>query len=133
MNFIVNNLAIGNYQEALEPSHDISALLCVAREKEIYGSHCLYYKVPIADMQSIPPEQLQEAVEWIRGHIGGHKIMVFCNAGVGRSPSVVIAYLCCVLGYSFGNAVECVAVKRPCMSVLPDLLTGIEAVKKRIA
>lgn len=132
MNFILDNLAIGSYREALEPSHDIDALLCVAAEKDIYGPKRLYYKVPITDMRSIPPEQLKEAVEWIKGHIGSHKIMVFCNAGIGRSPSVVIAYLCCVLGYSFGAAVEYVAMKRPYMSILPNLIQTIQEAKTLI-
>lgn len=83
-------------------------------------------------MQPIPTEQLKEAVEWVRANISSHKIMVFCNAGVGRSPSVVVAYLCCVLGYSFGEAVEYVAIKKPYMSILPNLMVSIEEAKKQI-
>ncbi len=79
-------------------------------------------------MQPIPEAQLQAAVEWIKVHINTHKIMVFCNAGIGRSPSVVVGYLCCVLGYGFGEAVELVAKKRPYMSTLPNLIKTIEAV-----
>ena len=109
MDFILDNLAIGNYQEALEPPAVISALLCVADERDIYDTTCKYHKVPIVDMQPIPKEQMKNAVEWIKHNTGDHKIMVFCNAGVGRSPSVVIAFLCCVLGYTFGEAVEYVA------------------------
>ena len=132
MDFIFDNLAIGNYQDALEPSPDISALLCVAQEKDIYGPALLYYKVPIVDMQPIPTQQLKKAIEWIRDNISSHKIMVFCNAGVGRSPSVVIAYLCCVLGYSFGKAVEYVAIRKPYMSILPNLIVSIKEAKKQI-
>lgn len=131
MNFILENLAIGNYQDALEPPSDINALLCVAQELDIYEATLLYYKVPIVDMQPIPTDQLKESVEWIRSNISSHKIMVFCNAGVGRSPSVVIAYLCCVLGYSFGNAVEYVAIRKPYMSTLPNLIRSIEETRKQ--
>ena len=126
MNFILDNLAIGNYQEALEPPPGIDALLCVAQERDIDKSTHLYDKVPIIDMQPIPTEQLKEAVEWIRDNISNHKIMVFCNEGVGRSPSVVVAYLCCGLGYSFGDAVEYVATRKPYMSILPNLIVSIE-------
>jgi len=132
VDFILGNLAIGNYQEALEPPPDISALLCVAQEKGIDEPTHLYHKVPIVDMQPIPTDQLKESVEWIRDNISSHKIMVFCNAGVGRSPSVVIAYLCCVLGYSFGKAVEYVATRKPYMSILPNLMVNIEETKKQI-
>lgn len=132
MDFILDNLAIGNYQEALEAPPDIDALLCVAEEKDIHEPPHIYYKVPIVDMQPIPADQLVDAVGWIRDNISNHKILVFCNAGVGRSPSVMIAYLCCILGYSFGDAVEYVATRRPYMSILPELIKNIEKAKKRI-
>ncbi|MEE8328919.1 MAG: hypothetical protein V3R54_03195 [Thermodesulfovibrionia bacterium] len=47
MDFILKNLAIGNYEEVLEPTSDISALLCVAKEKDIYHTKYKYHKVPI--------------------------------------------------------------------------------------
>jgi protein-tyrosine phosphatase len=132
MDFILKNLAIGNYHEALEPSPDIDALLCVAQEKEIYETKHPYHKVPIVDMEPIPVELLKEALKWIKSNIDNHRIMVFCNAGIGRSPSVVVAYLCCVLGYTFGDAVEYVASRRPGMSILPDLIKAIEETKKQL-
>jgi protein-tyrosine phosphatase len=130
MDFILNNLAIGNYEEALRPAGAIDALLCVAQERDVHDPRCLYHKVPIVDMQPIPAERLEEAVRWLTGTIESHTIMVFCNAGIGRSSSVVIAYLCCRLGYSFGQAVEYVAARRPYMSILPNLITSIEEVKR---
>jgi protein-tyrosine phosphatase len=133
MDSILDNLAIGNYEEALQPSSEIDALLCVAEERAIHDTRCKYHKVPIVDMQPIPPEQMREAVEWIRDNINDRKIMVFCNAGIGRSPSVVIAYICCILGVSFGEAVEYVAVRRPYMSTLPSLILPIEETKRQSA
>ena len=132
MDFILENLAIGNYQEALKPPPEISALLCVAEEKNICDTKYKYHKVPMIDMHPIQPEQMKDAIEWIRENIGDNKIMVFCNAGVGRSPSVVVGFLCCVLGYSFGEAVEYVATRRPYMSTLPNLFRTIEETKKLI-
>lgn len=55
--------------------------------------------------------------------------MVFCNAGVGRSPSAVIGFFCSVLGYGFGEAVEFVARKKSDISILPNLIKTIEATK----
>ena len=55
--------------------------------------------------------------------------MVFCNAGVGRAPSVVVAYLCCIEGYGFGDAVEFAASRKPYMSILPDLILSINKAK----
>ena len=40
---------------------------------------------------------------------------------------MVVAYLCCSLGLDFGEAVERVARKRPYMSILPDLILGVDA------
>lgn len=131
MNFILDNLAIGSYEDALNPPSEVTALLNVAKEKDIETT-LLYHKVPIIDMQPIPSEQMKEAVEWIKNHISRYKIMVFCNAGIGRSPSVVIGYICCSLGYSFGDAVEFVAKRKPDISILPLLIRTIEAVKSSI-
>jgi hypothetical protein len=49
---------------------------------------------------------------------------VFCDGGVGRSPSVVVAYLCSK-GMRFGQAVEFVAMRKPYMSILPNLIESI--------
>ena len=119
MKFILDNLAIGNFQEAQAPPLEIDALLCVAREMDLTPVDRLYCKVPIVDIQPIPAGELRETVEFIAGNISAHKIIVFCNAGVGRSPSVVFACLCCKLGYGFGQAVEHVARCKPFMSILP--------------
>jgi protein-tyrosine phosphatase len=133
MDYILKNLAIGEFRDALEPDEEISALLCVAQEHAIRNPSLFYHKVPIIDMQPIPLGQLKEAVFWIRDAIqDGYCVLVFCNAGVGRSPSVVIAYLCTFLGHSFGKAVEHVATKRPGISMLPNLITSIKEIQKHL-
>lgn len=133
MDFILDHLAIGNFAEAQKPPSDIDALLCVAQEHDVDPSSCRYHKVPIIDMQPIPEGQMKDAVEWIGGHIEDHRIMVFCNAGIGRSPSVVVGYLCCALGYSFGAAVEHVAIRKPYMSILPNLIQTIREVEEDLS
>ncbi|MGM0454217.1 MAG: dual specificity protein phosphatase family protein [Thermodesulfobacteriota bacterium] len=133
MDYILDNLAIGHFNDTIEPPREISALLCVAKECDIDVTPLSYHKVPIEDMRPIPSAQLKQSVTWIYDHIEDHRIMVFCNAGVGRSPSVVVAYLCCMAGYGFGEAVEFVAVRKPKMSILPDLITSIGKVKEMLA
>jgi protein-tyrosine phosphatase len=132
MRFILDRLAIGNCEEAQKRCTEISALLGVAAERNIENTDLLYHKIPIVDMRPIPMSQMREAVDWIRDHISEHKIMVFCNNGVGRSPSVVVGYLCCVLGYGFGEAVEFVARRKSDISILPNLIKTIEEVKNII-
>lgn len=130
MKFILDNLAVGDYQEALQPPPEITALLCVAEEHDLENPSLLYHKVPVVDMKAIPAVLLKDAVEWIIEHIEDQRIMVFCHGGVGRSPSVVIAYLCCVHGYGFGEAVEFVATRKPRMSILPKLILRIAEAKR---
>ena len=129
MEFILDNLAVGSAQDALNPPPAITALLCVAEELDLPATGRLYQKVPISDMRPIPAEQLREAVEWLRENLKGNRVLVFCNGGVGRSPSVVIAYLCCVLGLGFGEAVEFAARKKPYISTLPELITSIDRIR----
>jgi hypothetical protein len=61
MDFILENLAIGNYREALVEPQGIDALLCVAEEKEIPVTKHIHHKVPIADMQPIPAGLLTDS------------------------------------------------------------------------
>jgi len=129
MVFVLDELAVGNYEEAIAPHPRISALLNVAAERDLDSPRATYHKVPMIDMTPIPVEQMKEAVDWIRDQIPNHTVMVFCNSGVGRSPSVVIGYLCCVLGYGFGEAVEFVARKKTDISILPNLIRTIENIK----
>jgi protein-tyrosine phosphatase len=129
MDFILENVAIGEYEEAVSPSPEITALLCVAEERNLSSPTLPYHKVPIIDMRPIPTEQLRDALQWIhRVTSGGNRVLVFCNLGTGRSPSVVISYLCCREHYSFGQAVEMVACKRPNISILPKLILSIEEI-----
>ena len=129
MDYVLPDLAIGTDEEALNPPEGIDALLCVAAERELPGRFSLEHKVPMSDMQPIQVELLREAVRWIDEHIEGHRIMVYCHAGVGRSPSVVVAYLCCVRGMGFGEAVEKTARARPQMSILPRLMEAIDQLR----
>jgi protein-tyrosine phosphatase len=129
MDFILEHLAIGNATEAWSKPVEVDSLLCVAQEVALPPGYEVIHKVPILDMQPIPARQIFEAVSWIDQHIAKRRILVFCNAGVGRSSSCVIAYLCCKEGLGFGEAVEFVARRRPYMSILPNLLLSIEEVQ----
>ena len=133
MNWILDNLAIGDFHEALRPPSAITALLCVAEEHPLPPTSLLAHKVPMVDMKSIPLPLLKEAVDWLAAHIGDHRILVYCHGGVGRSPSVVVAYLCCALEYGFGEAVELVATRKPRMVTLPNLILRIADMRLRVS
>ncbi|MBS3819703.1 dual specificity protein phosphatase family protein [bacterium] len=134
MVYILERLAVGNARDGAAPHIDIPYVLCVAEEltPPVFPeleTHC----VPVVDLQPIPPFQLEEAVRWIAGHIPKGKVLVHCNAGLGRSPSVVIAYLYCYEDFNFEKAVEFVAERKPDISPLPDLFLSCQEVKRRLA
>jgi len=129
---VYRNLTVGSYEEAQTPPAGIQALLNVAEEHQIPETNLSAHKIPIVDMQPIPAKKLEEAVRWIDEHIGSHHIYLFCNAGVGRAPSVAVAYLCCYRGFSFGEAVEHVARRKPDISTLPMLIERVDTVKSRL-
>jgi hypothetical protein len=127
MNYILEHLAVGNPKDAQNAHEHFDAFLNVASEVEIDPSlfgEKPYLKLLIDDMRPIPAFRLMEAAEYIDRHIDTKRILVFCDGGVGRSPSVVIGYLCSK-GMRFGQAVEFVAMRKPYMSILPDLIESI--------
>jgi protein-tyrosine phosphatase len=130
VDFILDHLAIGSAGDAWERPAAVDAMLCVAEEIDLPPWVAVGHKVPVRDMRPIPAVQLAEALDWVDRHVADRRILVFCNAGVGRSTSTVVGYLCCRCDYGFGEAVEYVARRRPYMSILPNLLLTIEEVRR---
>ncbi|BAU46895.1 dual specificity protein phosphatase [Sulfurifustis variabilis] len=129
MDFVTDRLALGNAADAAGPPAAVTALLCVAAELDAPPAGLRFHKVPIIDFRPIPAPLLAEAVDWIEAQGPAERVLVYCNAGVGRSTSVVVAHLCVAQGMGFGQAVEFVARRRPHMSILPGLLTAIDRVR----
>ncbi len=127
MKYLLEHLAVGNAIDAQNAVQHFDAFLNVAAEIDpdptIFDSKP-YLKLQIHDMMPIPAFRLMEAADFIDQNIGTKRILVFCDGGVGRSPSVAIAYLCSK-GMRFGQAVEFVAMRKPFMSILPDLIESI--------
>lgn len=130
--FILENLAIGSVRDTYNLPSEITALLNVAEELNLEFKDRLYFKVPIKDFSPIPPEQLGEAIKWIDKNIDKHRILVFCNAGIGRSPSVVVGYLVLVKGFGFGQAIEFIAHKKPDISIVTGLFETIRKLQENI-
>ncbi len=129
MKYILEHLAVGNAIDAQTAHEHFDAFLNVAAEIDLDNTLFIekpYLKLQINDMMPIPAFRLMEAAEFIEQNINTKRILVFCDGGVGRSPSVIIGYLCSK-GMRFGQAVEFVAMRKPFMSILPDL---IESIKK---
>lgn len=61
----------------------------------------------------------------------GRVVYVHCTAGVNRSPSVVIAYLYWVRGYSLEEAERCVQDRHQCMPVMAAIRLAAWDEKRR--
>ncbi|MEW9796755.1 diacylglycerol kinase family protein [Alteromonas sp. CYL-A6] len=79
--------------------NQVSAILDVTAEFDgldwsAFQNDCHYLNIPVLDHTSPTPEQLHTAINWIDQQIkDGHKVVVHCALGRGRSVLVVAAYL----------------------------------------
>jgi protein-tyrosine phosphatase len=129
MHAITDMLLVGNIHDAEEPSPTISALLLVAEEHDVTPpSWVTYAKIPLKEYGAPPVPELIKAVDWLEAHASDNRVMVCCRAGMSRSVSVVIAYLCCVQGMSYDDAAGLVLSRRPGAVPLPTLRVVIQKV-----
>jgi protein-tyrosine phosphatase len=130
MHLITDSLLVGNLSDAQDPPAVIGGLLFVAEESTIRPPVWLdFAHIPFKEYGEANPLQLAEAVAWIEQHLAtNRRILVCCRAGMGRSVSVVIAYLCCVHRMSYDDAVRLVKSRRPGATPLPQLRECIEEV-----
>ena len=131
MHLISECLAVGNAQDAARPSRFMTAVLNVAVENQIEPPEGRQYAwIPFKEFAEADPVQLDEAVEWLERHEAGNRLIVCCRAGMGRSVSVVIAYLCLAKAMSYEQAVKLVSARRPGATPLPNLETTILLVRR---
>jgi protein-tyrosine phosphatase len=75
------------------------------------------------------PASLDQAIEWIARHHPDNRVLVCCRAGMGRSVSVVMAYLCCVHNMSYPDVLQLVMTRRPAACPLPNIQAAIQQVQ----
>ena len=129
MDFILERLAIGDIYDAKDISSKFTALLNCTEEHDTNREGILYLKIPLIDFQPITPEYIPKAVGWIKEVIADHTVLVHCNAGIGRSPSIVVCYLF-EIGFGFEEAVRLVKSRRPDAFPHRDLRSAIMLAKK---
>ena len=130
MHLITETLLVGNINDAREPPVKIGALLLVAAEHTVEPPNWLLYgRIPFAEFAEAEPVLLDRAVSWVEQHHSGNRVMVCCRAGMGRSVSVVMAYLCCVQGVTYAEVLELVMTRRPGAMPLPNLEEAITQVR----
>lgn len=130
MHLINEHLAVGNAEDAARPARLMTGVLNVAAENPIEPPVGYAYAwVPFTEFAEADPTQLDEAVAWLEEHEAGNRLMVCCRAGMGRSVSVVIAYLCLAKGMPYQEAVQEVCARRPGATPIPNLETAIRFVR----
>jgi protein-tyrosine phosphatase len=130
MHLINEYLAVGNAADAARPARLVTVVLNVAAENQIEPPDGRAYAwIPFKEFAEPDPVQLDEAVAWLEQHENGNRLMVCCRAGMGRSVSVVIAYLCLVKDVPYQEAVNLVSLRRPGATPLPHLEATIFFVK----
>ena len=108
---------LGNYDFALNKEllkrKNIECILVCGSELECkYPDEFIYLKIDINDYveDSILP-YIDKCIKFIDEN-KNKRIFVHCNAGVSRSPSIIIAYLMKTFNYSFKEAFDFVKNKR---------------------
>lgn len=130
MHQITDRLFVGNIYDSAQPPAQIGALLLVAEEYQLEApSWLMSSRIPFKDFGEADPNVLADAVSWVERHIADNRVMVCCRAGMGRSVSVAMAYLCCVEGMAYADVLKLVLAKRPGALPLPKLEEGIEQVR----
>ncbi|MEP6936152.1 MAG: dual specificity protein phosphatase [Nitrospirota bacterium] len=129
MHMITENLLVGNISDSRDPPVKVGALLLVAAEFTLEAPEWLISgRIPFLEYAEAEPRLLDHAVSWVEEHISGNRVMVCCRAGMGRSVSVVMAYLCCVQGMTYDQVFKLVMTRRPGATPLPSLEEAIAQV-----
>ncbi|MCP9446354.1 MAG: dual specificity protein phosphatase family protein [Nitrospira sp.] len=131
MHQITERLFVGNIYEAASPPTQIGALLWVAEEYDVELPAWLSTrKIPLKEFTRAEARPVADAVAWIDRHIADNRVMVCCRAGMSRSVSVIMAYLCCAEGWDYDSALRLVKTRRPGAMPLPQLEETIQLIKK---
>jgi protein-tyrosine phosphatase len=130
MHLITETLLVGNINDAKDPPAKIGALLLVAAEYKLEAPGWLLSgRIPFSEYAEAMPLLLDQAVSWVEQHMSDRRVMVCCRAGMGRSVSVVMAYLCCVEGMAYADVLSLVMRRRPGAMPLPKLEEAIAQVR----
>ena len=131
MHYITDRVFVGNLNDATQPLAQVGAVLFVAEEFSIEApSGLVFGRIPMKEFGEADPKVLASAVSWVERQVPENRVMVCCRAGMGRSVSVVMAYLCCVEGMTYADALKLVLARRPGAMPLPKLEHAIEEVRR---
>ena len=127
ISYVDHQLYIGEQADAECPPAFITAVLWTALDIHLSSPpNIVFARLPLKEYTEPDLIDLEMGVTWLTRHLPEHHILVACRAGLGRSPSIIIAYLCCKLGLTFEEALELVTQKHPGTTPLPRLDSKIQ-------
>lgn len=131
MHFVTESLLVGNVDDAQKPPPYVNAVLFVAQEFTIKPPKGVAYEfIPLKEFGEATPNDVKKAVDWMERQPPTSRMMVCCRAGMGRSVSMVIAYLVCVKGMKYDEAYQLLKARRPGATPLPNLEQTIAQVQQ---
>ncbi len=131
ISYVDHQLYIGDQNDAECPPPVITAILWTALDIQMPSPpNLVFSRLPLKEYTEPDPIDLEMGVNWLIKHLPKHHILVACRVGLGRSPSVIITYLCRVHGLTFEEAQDLVTQKRPGTTPLPRLANVIEQLKE---
>lgn len=111
MDWITEHIALGDRDDAMYPV-GVDSVLNVAAEVEV--EHQLPHRhIRIRATGPIPRNQIELAVDYLRAQRQfGRTILVHCQSGISRSPSILAAYLALDMNISPDAALVRIREKR---------------------
>lgn len=113
MDWITNQIAIGNFSDANELPADIDAVLCLKHgccdDRDDVDAVC----IPLADGAGNNRVAVREGITYIHEVIvSGRRILVHCHAGRSRSAVMVARYLMEYQRVTAGDALALITAQR---------------------
>jgi protein-tyrosine phosphatase len=131
MHFVNELLLVGNVDDAQSPAPFIKSVLFVSGEHTIKPPKGVaYHYIPLKEYGEADPKDVKAAVDWMEQQPASNQMMICCRAGMGRSVSMIIAYLVCVKGMKYDEAESLLKARRPGASPIPKLKQTIERVQQ---
>lgn len=94
MDWIADQIAIGNYRDAAAAKQPIDAILCLTGCCDERREDMEVLKVPLNDGAGNDPRHVDEAVDFLSDMVdAGARILVHCHAGRSRSVAIVARHL----------------------------------------
>lgn len=131
MHYVTESLLVGNVDDVQKPPPNTGGVLFLAAEFDVSPPPGIAFaRVPLKEFGEADPQDVKQAVDWLEQQLAAHRVMVCCRAGMGRSVSIVMAYLCCTAGMSYGDAFQLLRMRRPGATPLPKLESTIQKVQE---